>query len=379
MALTRRQFTRLAATAAPAAGLWLSHGSPLSAFQTAKPNSRWAGVQVGMNSPYNFGTGNVVAADELLKLVVEAGASALELRAQPVELFMGSPTLVAQAAARAGGAGGRGGGRGRGADPAAAGAATAGAAAQTGRAAAPPDAAAAGGRGRGEGGGRGAATPEQIEAQRLAAEEVKKWRLSAPTSKIREFRKLYEDAGVKIEIVKVDGLFNLSDEELDYFFQMTRDLGATAMSSEISTPVASTKRIGQFADKHKILVGYHGHATTGAPEWEEAFSYARFNGANLDIGHYVAGHNASPVPFLTKHHERIRHIHVKDRKLGTNGGQNMPFGQGDTPIVEVLRLIRDNKWNIQATVEFEYPVPEGSTRMAELKKTMEFCRQALMA
>ena len=104
-----------------------------------------------------------------------------------------------------------------------------------------------------------------------------------------------------------------------------------------------------------MMVGYHGHAETGPLEWEEGFSYAKFNGANLDIGHFVAGHNVSPVPFLKAHYDRITHIHVKDRKLGTNGGQNVPFGQGDTPIKEVLQLIRDNKWNIQATIEFEYP------------------------
>jgi hypothetical protein len=190
---------------------------------------------------------------------------------------------------------------------------------------------------------------------------------------------MYEDAGVKIEIVKVDGLYGLSDPELDYFFQMARDLGARAISAEIVTPVSNTKRVGQFADKYKMMVGSHGHAETGPLEWEEAFSYAKYNGANLDIGHFVAGHNVSPVPFLKAHHDRITHIHVKDRKLGTNGGQNMPFGQGDTPITEVLQLIRDNKWNIQATIEFEYGVPEGSTRMAELKKTVEYCRQALMA
>ena len=55
----------------------------------------------------------------------------------------------------------------------------------------------------------------------------------------------------------------------------------------------------------------------------------------------------------------------------------MPFGEGDTPIVEVLHLIRDNKWPIQATIEFEYPVPAGSDRMAEIKKSVEFCRKAL--
>ena len=60
-----------------------------------------------------------------------------------------------------------------------------------------------------------------------------------------------------------------------------------------------------------------------------------------------------------------------------NNGANVPFGQGDTPITEVLQLIRDNKWNIQATIEFEYPVPEGSTRMAEIKKCIDYCRAAL--
>jgi sugar phosphate isomerase/epimerase len=377
--MTRRDLGKLA-MAVPAAGFLLPTETMLGAAQ-ARPNSRWAGVQVGMNTPYNFGTGNVVAADELLKLIVEAGVSAVELRAQPVELFMGSPALTEQAAAARAGSGGRGGGRAGGR---AGGGTPAGGEANRGAGAAPAEGAAgrqgAGreGGGRGQGGGRAAQTPEQIEAQRVAAEANKKWRLSAPTSKIREFRRMYEDAGVRIEIVKVDGLFNLSDEELDYFFQMTRDLGARAMSSEISTPVASTKRIGQFADKHKIMVGYHGHAATGPLEWEEAFSYARFNGANLDIGHFVAGHNTSPVPFLKAHHDRIPHIHIKDRKFGNSGGQNMPFGQGDTPIREVLQLIRDNKWNIQATIEFEYGVPEGSTRMAELKKTVEFCRQALV-
>ncbi|MGH9370127.1 MAG: hypothetical protein ACRD15_01200 [Vicinamibacterales bacterium] len=55
----------------------------------------------------------------------------------------------------------------------------------------------------------------------------------------------------------------------------------------------------------------------------------------------------------------------------------MPFGQGDTPIKEALQLIRDNTWNIQATIEFEYPVPEGSDRMTELKKCVDYCRAAL--
>ena len=60
-----------------------------------------------------------------------------------------------------------------------------------------------------------------------------------------------------------------------------------------------------------------------------------------------------------------------------NKGATPPFGQGDVPIQEVLRTIRDNKWNIQATIEFEYPVPPGSDRMTELAKCVQYCRAAL--
>jgi hypothetical protein len=67
---------------------------------------------------------------------------------------------------------------------------------------------------------------------------------------------------------------------------------------------------------------------------------------------------------------------VKDRKM--HNGPNVPFGEGDTPIVEVLHLLRDQKWNIQATIEFEYPIPAGSDRMTEIGKCVEYCRKALV-
>jgi sugar phosphate isomerase/epimerase len=82
------------------------------------------------------------------------------------------------------------------------------------------------------------------------------------------------------------------------------------------------------------------------------------------------------VPFITKYHDRVTHVHIKDRKVH-NGG-NTPFGEGDTQIAEVLRLIRDNKWNIQATIEFEYKVPADSNRMKELARAIQFCRAALV-
>lgn len=212
----------------------------------------------------------------------------------------------------------------------------------------------------------------QAAAAGLAG-QLREWRRTADLSKARAFRAQYENAGVGIEIMKFDGIYAFDDAEMDYAFGLAKAVGARAISCEIDAK--GTERVGRFADKHQLMVGYHGHAETTPAHWEAAFAQAKFNGANLDIGHFVAGNNTSPVPFLTQYHDRITHIHVKDRKM--HEGPNVPFGQGDTPIVEVLRLIRDRKWNIQATIEFEYPVPADSTRLAEIAKAVAFCRRAL--
>lgn len=334
MLYTRRELGKLALAGLPSAE-WLLKSEAAVGAALAKPDSKWAGVQVGMNVPYNFGMGNYLSGDEILARCIQLGVSGVELRLQPVELFLGSPDAAAAAA------------RGR----------------------------AAGGGGR-AGGGRAALTPEQEAAQKAAAEATRKWRLSVPMSKVKEFRKKYNEAGVAIEIVKVDGIFGFTDDVLDYALELARNLGARAISTEISRDLSQTTRVGRFADKHKILMGYHGHTETGPAQWEDAFARAKHNGANLDIGHFVGGHKTSPIPFLKQHHDRITHIHVKDKTLND---ANVPFGQGDTPIKEALQVIRDNKWKIQATIEFEYPVPQGSDRMTELAKCVQYCKDALLA
>jgi sugar phosphate isomerase/epimerase len=315
MSYTRREFGKLALATLPAATIW-----PALTLegQGQKPNSKVSGVQIGLNVPYSFGN-NLMDADEVLQKCIQLGVNAVELRSQPVEGFLGvSSDLVTRSAART-------------------------------------------------------STPEQEGAKKAAEEELRKWRVSAPMDKVKAFRRKYEDAGVKIEIVKFDNIYARADDEVDYCFELAKALGARAISCEISVP--DTKRIGQFADKHNLMVGYHGHTETGPAQWQTAFSYSKHNGANLDIGHFIAGGHGSPLTFLSENHERITHVHIKDRKF--NNGPNVPFGQGDTPVKDTLRLIRDNKWPIQATIEFEYPVPPGSDRMKEIAKCVQFCRDAL--
>jgi sugar phosphate isomerase/epimerase len=78
---------------------------------------------------------------------------------------------------------------------------------------------------------------------------------------------------------------------------------------------------------------------------------------------------------LKKHPDRVTHVHLKDRKM--NNGPNMVWGEGETPIKEVLQLMKKEKYPFQGTIEFEYKVPEGSDLMKEIGRCVEFCREAL--
>ena len=93
--------------------------------------------------------------------------------------------------------------------------------------------------------------------------------------------------------------------------------------------------------------------------------------AMVDIGHFVAA-GFDPVDFLKTHHDRILTLHIKDRKK--DQGPNVPFGQGDTPIKEVLQLLKTNKYKIPANIEYEY---KGGDTVEEVRKCYEYCKNAL--
>jgi hypothetical protein len=349
MNFTRRDFGKLALAAAPA-----------SSLLAAKPDSKWGGVQVGINAPYSF-TRMSGTADKILEYMTQLNLSAAELRLQPVEAYLNAPGVYASAndAPNAG----------RGAAPGGGGAARGGSGGGRGG---------SGGRG---GGGRAPQTPEQQAAAAAALAELTKWRSALSMDKIKDFRKKYEDAGVLIQILKVDNIGKFSDDMIDYAFTVAKNLGASAISTE--GRMSEAQRLGSFADKHKMMIGYHGHTDVnsdeafGSPQsWEKAMSFAKYNGINLDLGHFVAGNSMSPVPFLTKYHDRVTHVHVKDKKM--HDGPNTPFGQGDTPIVEVLQLMKKEKWKFQATIEYEYTTPPDSDVLTEIGKCVEYCHKALV-
>jgi len=191
--------------------------------------------------------------------------------------------------------------------------------------------------------------------------------------KCRELRKLYNDAGVNIHIHKI--AFGPSDEEVEFNFQVAKALGCEGITVERSE--AMVKRLAPFAEKHRIRVGFHNH-TANVPQIDQTdalLDYSRYIAFNFDVGHYVAGTKGkSPIPVLEKYHDRILNLHLKDR---TADGGNLPWGQGQTPIKEILRLMRKEKWTFPANIELEYKVPAGSDAIKEVAKCVDYCRAAL--
>ena len=192
-------------------------------------------------------------------------------------------------------------------------------------------------------------------------------------TKCRELRKIYNDAGITIHLHKIG--FGGSDEEIDFNFQVAKALGAVGITLERSEPMA--KRLAPFADKHKVWVAFHNH-TNNYPVMDKPdpiLEAGEYIGFNFDVGHYVAGTKGlSPIPVIEKYHDRIVSLHLKDR---TADGGNLPWGQGTTPLKEILQLIRKEKWTFPSDIELEYAVPKDSDPVKEVAKCVQFCREAL--
>jgi sugar phosphate isomerase/epimerase len=226
----------------------------------------------------------------------------------------------------------------------------------------------------GERGRRG--EPPSAEAVK-AREALRKWRLETPLDHFRDVRKKFDAAGITIYAYNYSPNASFTDAEIDRGFEMTKALGADVITASTTLDVA--KRIAPLAEKHKMVVAMHGHSNTEDPNefstpdsFAAAMKMSKLFKVNLDIGHFTAA-NFDAIGYIKQHHADITNLHLKDRKK--NQGDNVPWGQGDTPIRETLQLLKREKWPIRAYVEYEYR-GTGSP-IEEVKKCMAFAKQAL--
>ncbi len=322
--ISRRKFLGTAAAAAAFSLVPLNY-SCAGGTKTKKPNSKVGGVQLGVTT-YSY-LSMPHSAEEVLEYLLLAGISSIELRSVAEE-SLGIP----QGPPR------------------------------------PP---------------RGVELSENEKAEYAKATEAareaqRKWRLSVPMQKYTDLRKMYNDAGVNIHIAKF-APSTWSDEEIDYAYNATKVLGAYGITDELGEEAC--QRLGKFAEKHNSLAIFHTHGQFSQPGFDidKYLAYSPANRLNLDAGHYFGTTGLHPNDVIERLHDRIPSIHIKDKTgpKGNPANTNMPFGQGETPIADILLLLKKEKWPINVDVELEYRIPEGSDAAKEVTKCIEYMRAIL--
>jgi sugar phosphate isomerase/epimerase len=212
---------------------------------------------------------------------------------------------------------------------------------------------------------RGTTAPPDVR------DKLRQWRLEVPMSHYEDVGAQFRKKGMALYAYNVNYRPDFTDGELERSLEATRALGARIVSGAGITAELA-RRLDPMAKRYDVRIAVHNHSDIkGEADFDAIVKGLSDRMAiNLDIGHYVAA-NADPVALLKRRHADILLLHVKDRKR--DNGPNLPFGQGDTPIRETLRLLRDEKWQIPANIEWEV----DGDRVAAVRQCLDYCRQAL--
>jgi len=364
--ISRRKFLGSTASAAALTMVPFSNGfnertvAAAGPQATGKPDSKFGGVQIGaITYSWRSMPGGL---ENVLKYCKDAGVSSIELMSGDLEDYLGAPKnpMARPAAAAPAGA------PPAGAPPAGAGpGATPGAARPAGAA--------------GGGSQRPPLTPEQEAARAKYAQDLKDWRIGLDMSKVAAAKKLFDDAGIKVHIVKFSPA-RWSDEEIDYAFKAAKAMGAKGVCDEISED--AVKKMAPIAEKHGMYAIFHNHMQFAT----EGFSYDPFLAAspavmmNFDAGHFFGSTGIHPNTIIEKYHDRLFSVHMKD-KTGPNTdppNQNQVWGQGEVPIADILLLIKKNKWPLYCDIELEYEIKPWSNPVKEVKTCVQYARNILM-
>jgi sugar phosphate isomerase/epimerase len=215
------------------------------------------------------------------------------------------------------------------------------------------------------------------EESQTARQALRRWRADTPIAHFAGIRAKFQAAGQTIRAYNYSFGADFTDAEIDRGFEIAKALGSEYITA--STTVAVAKRVAPFAEKHRMVVAMHNHSNTSDPnEFATPESFAagiapsKYFKINLDIGHFTAA-NYDAVAYLREHHASITNLHLKDRRRAE--GPNVPWGTGDTPIREVLQLLKKEKWPIQAFLEYEHRGEQSSA--VEVKKCFDYARAAL--
>jgi sugar phosphate isomerase/epimerase len=212
----------------------------------------------------------------------------------------------------------------------------------------------------------------------VSREDLRKWRLTVSLDEMKAARKKFDDAGIHVSAYNLSFNDSFTDEEIDRGFQLSKAFGVNVITA--SSTLTTAPRLVAGAEKYGMTVAFHGHADIKDPNqfakpeaFAKAMAMSKQFAVNLDIGHFVAA-GYDPVEYIQANHDKILILHLKDRKKNDQKA-NLPWGEGETPIKQVLQLLRDKKWPIKAFIEYEYQGKDDA--VTEVKKCFQYCKDAL--
>jgi sugar phosphate isomerase/epimerase len=227
-------------------------------------------------------------------------------------------------------------------------------------------------------GKRAPLTPEQRAAVEQYNLDARAARIGVDPARVAAAKKLFDDAGIIVHTVKFQPS-RWSDEEIDYAFTTAKAMGAKAVCEEIGDAVA---KLAPFAEKHGMYAVFHNH-NQFAQEGFDVDSFLALSPAvmlNFDCGHYGGSTGLNSCDFVRKYKDRIFSIHIKD-KTGpdtSEPNQNQVWGQGQTPLKELLLMIKEEKWPIYLDIELEYAIKPWSNSVKEVKTCVQYARNILI-
>jgi sugar phosphate isomerase/epimerase len=186
--------------------------------------------------------------------------------------------------------------------------------------------------------------------------ELRKWRLRTPSSYFAAIGARFRKAGVAVHAYNYSPDRSFTDEEINQGFISAKALGAQLITASTTADVAT--RMAPIADRHRLVVAIELDPNADDPNafatpqrLASAMELSQYFKANLDMG-YCASANLDALGYLRTYHRTIRTLRLKDWR---RNGDSVQWGQGDTPIREVLQLLKREAWPIRAYVEYDYP------------------------
>lgn len=181
---------------------------------------------------------------------------------------------------------------------------------------------------------------------------------------LRRARQEFADAGIEVVAGGTIAIREKDEADVRRYFEYARHAGMKVM---VIAPTPETLPIiERFVKEYDIKVAIHNHGPEDRyfPAPQDALKLIKNMdprvGLCVDIGHAVRA-GVDILETIDVSFDRMYDMHVKDLASFTDRASQVPVGDGKLPIVEILRKLREKRY--QYTISLEYEIDPEDPRI----------------